>query len=145
MNKKGFTLVELLITIAIVGVIAAIASYGVIGVSNLIKNNLVTAKRELLLSGAESFGEDHQYTLTDTCTIDGATLNQCRYIKVSILYDEYISTTSECEAGPCFKHDVTGLDMHKDVIVIYKRNNRVYAQFDKTYSDDPDEYNSAPN
>lgn len=58
MNKKGFTLTELLATIAILSVVITIAVPAVIGVSNSIKENMYKSKKKLLLQAAKLYGED---------------------------------------------------------------------------------------
>lgn len=130
MNKKGFTLVELLITIVIVGIVATLASYGAVSVSNATKKNLLTAKIELIESGAESYGEDYPYRLTNTCNVDNQTKTNCLNITVFDLIEEgYISPTETCNDIPCLRNNVTGNNMSSDVIAVYKENNRIYASY----------------
>lgn len=57
-NNKGFTLTELLATIVILAVVVLIATPAVIGVSNLIKNNMWDSKRKLIEQSAKLYGED---------------------------------------------------------------------------------------
>lgn len=130
MNKKGFTLVELLITIVIVGIVASLASYGAISVSNATKKNLLTAKIELIESGATSYGEDYPYRLTDTCNIDHQPVQNCLNITVFDLIEEgYISSTETCNNIPCLKNNVTGENMATNEVAVYKENNRIYATY----------------
>lgn len=57
-NKKGFTLTELLATIAILALVAVIATPAVIGVSNSIKKNMFESKQKLIMRAAALAGED---------------------------------------------------------------------------------------
>ena len=58
-NKKGFTLVELLAVIVILGLVATIAIPTSMTISDEIKKNLYCEKVDLLLSDAKRFGNDH--------------------------------------------------------------------------------------
>lgn len=58
LNKKGFTLTELLATIVILSVVVTIAVPSVIGVSNLIKENMYKSKIKLVEKSAKLYGED---------------------------------------------------------------------------------------
>lgn len=57
-NNKGFTLTELLATIAILALVAVIATPAVIGVSNSIKKNMFESKQKLIMRAAALAGED---------------------------------------------------------------------------------------
>ncbi len=141
MNEKGFTLVELLITIVIVGIVATLASYGAISVSNATKKNLLVAKQELILIAAEKMGEDKWSIINSTCTPDGQTVENCIIVSVAELIEEgYLSSSEECNGVPCMRNDVTGKSMNFDEIAIYKRNNRIETELILTSG----EYNIDP-
>lgn len=61
-NKKGFTLTELLATIAILALVATIATPAVIGISNSIKENMYKSKVKLIEQAAKLYGEDNDST-----------------------------------------------------------------------------------
>lgn len=57
-NKKGFTLTELLATIVILALVAVIATPAVIGVSNSIKKNMLESQKKLIMRAAVLAYED---------------------------------------------------------------------------------------
>ena len=59
MNKKGFTLVELLAVIVIIAIVSAIAVVSMNGVRNKIDLKMVESNIDLIISSAKSYGEDH--------------------------------------------------------------------------------------
>ena len=78
MNKKGFTLVELLAVITIIGVISVIAVVSLNGVKKNIDLKTVEKNLDLILIAAKSYGEDH---ISDY-------INQDKTIKVARFKDE---------------------------------------------------------
>ena len=59
MNKKGFTLIEILAVIVIIGVLIAIAVPSTLAISRRMKANMYCTKIEILLSDAKRWGTDH--------------------------------------------------------------------------------------
>ncbi len=59
MNKKGFTLVELLAVIVILAVLVTIAVPSAIAISNRIKTKMYCSKVKLMVEAAELYGQDH--------------------------------------------------------------------------------------
>ena len=136
MNNKGFTLVELLGVIVLLGVIAAIAVPSVTGVSHLIQNNMLEKKVELMEEAAVLYGED----------IKGSIINSdkhykeyvCKSFLVSDLVPEYLSKDNDNE---CLKEesenlgcivDPTDKENYLDLneVIIYYKNKRIYAKID---------------
>ena len=70
MNKKGFTLAELLAVIAILAVITTIAFVSLNGVRKKIDLNIVQSDLELAIVSAKSYGEDHLSSLPRTVSIN---------------------------------------------------------------------------
>lgn len=60
MNKKGFTLVELLSVIVLLGLIMGIASYGVIRAGNKAKERTLLTKIKNIEKAAVLYGQDHK-------------------------------------------------------------------------------------
>lgn len=97
MDKRGFTLVELLAVIVLMGVIIAIGTYGVIGVRTQIKEDLWNSKVNLIEEKAVVYGEDNKNKLSNagTCS-DGTEMhNNCLTIKVKDLIEQNYITTKE--------------------------------------------------
>ena len=90
MNNKGFTLVELLVTLVLLGIIATISITGVVSVMNNSKNSEYKVLLKNIDTGAKMFYEDCEYgslSGKDICknnkTDDGS--NTIYTIKVSDL------------------------------------------------------------
>lgn len=58
-NKKGFTLVELIATIAVIGLLLVISTGAIINSIGGAKSNITDAKKELLFSTAELYFDDN--------------------------------------------------------------------------------------
>lgn len=61
MNNKGFTLVELLVTLVLLGIIATISITGVVSVMNNSKNSEYKVLLKNIDTGAKMFYEDCEY------------------------------------------------------------------------------------
>ena len=79
MNKKGFTLVELLATIIILGLLALLASTSVTKVIKESKGDLYTTQIKLVESAAEAWGAENIDKLPDD--------NECKYLTIKNLQD----------------------------------------------------------
>lgn len=66
--KKGFTIVEIIASIAIVLIITVIAVPNILKISDENKIKVYEGKINLALSAAEEYGNDYIDTLTSTCT-----------------------------------------------------------------------------
>lgn len=116
MNKKGFTLTELLATIAILSVVITIAVPAVIGVSNSIKENMYKSKIKLILQNAKLYGEDN-YITSET------------RIRISDLCDKnYIKKDDGLESG-CLKNPKDNKLMDSCEIILTTTNSRVVASW----------------
>ena len=119
-NKKGFTLVELLAVIVILGLVAVIAVPASMTVSDGIKKNMLCEKVDLLLSDAKRFGNDHLGTLRK------AGERNC-YIPITVqtLIDKGIIKKEQDSGGITNPYD--GSSMTNRTIGIYYKNKRAYA------------------
>ena len=85
MNKKGFTLVEVLLVVVIIGII------GVITIPNIIDS--LQASREksgktvenILLNSLELYNEDHKIDLWDYTSDTATDINKCKSITLATL------------------------------------------------------------
>ena len=71
-KKRGFTLMELLVVVAIIGILAAIVMVSLNTARNKGKNGAVKAQMAQLRSAAEMFSEDNSGSFTGWCA-DGET------------------------------------------------------------------------
>ena len=62
-NKKGFTLVEILVVVALISVIMIIAIPSIMSVNKKMNEREFAAKKELIISAAEMYGKDNKDSL----------------------------------------------------------------------------------
>ncbi len=136
MNNKGFTLTELLATIAILAIITSIATFGIMAVANSIKKNMLDTKKEIIIKGATLYGQENRISLTGTCQIETETVNNCKVVSVADIQEKYLNTKDKCGEVECFKNNVTDKDMKDDTIAVYVKYNRIYAKFIQNFSDE---------
>ena len=148
MNKKGFTLVELMSVLVIMTIIMMLGTYSVQKLNIVINRDLWTSKVKLIEKAAVKFGEDHKNILTDTCNIDGSKKTQCKQIKVQTLIDRgYIRTKEyQKDKNGAFIVDLegnksktiindnknygdVGYYVNENNVKVYIENNFVYAKF----------------
>ena len=122
MNKKGFTLVELLVTISIIISLTAIVIVGVVSISNRSKEQAYERVKEQIITAAEQYfdskeyvfegladdaygvitvgmlvNEDYLNRVTDPRT--GESVNPCSQVQVSRKDGRYVSEFKEYENG----------------------------------------------
>lgn len=133
MKKSGFTLIELLVVIAILSLIMAIAFPRIGGVTDTIKEEMLSSKLDLIEEGAVMLGEDIRGSiLSSMFTYKDF---KCKQIFVKDLVPDYIDADND---NPCMINaddkvgcivDPTGDDKYLDLVpvIIYIQNNRVKA------------------
>ena len=137
MNKKGFTMVELLVVIVILAIVVVIAVPSIAGINNLIKNNMLEKKAEIIEEAAVLYGQD----------IKGAVIASqekyknysCKSIIISKLVPYYLDKDND---NVCLDEDSEGtvgciVDpsdnakyMDKTEVIIYYKNKRIHAVVD---------------
>ena len=120
--NKGFTLVELLAVIVLLGLLATIAVPSAIGISNNIKKNMYCEKVDMIISDAKRWGDGHLSQLSDNCY---------KALTVKDLVNQGI-TSKEDHEGFFVENPFTGDAMDSNEIGIYLMNNRAYAFFIET-------------
>ena len=130
--NKGFTLVELLIVMSIIGLIAVIAVPSSITISKKIKQKMLDSKIELIAKGAIVWGQQNKSKLTET----DADSNKCKTLTIKDLLDENALEPDEVESGEKKLLNPTNSGSLNDCQVkIFIKNKRVYATYLKTVSD----------
>ena len=132
-NNKGFTLVELLSVIVIMGIILLVAVPSVFGISKTIKDNMYCTKVHNLESAAKLYGSDYQDDFDDK-----------GYIKVDVktIIDNnlYKKETDECTLGDedkgCVVDPRDESVMDNKTITIVKTGQRFYAYYDFSNEED---------
>lgn len=89
MKKRGFTLIELMIVIAIIGILAAIAIPNFRKAREQAREKACYANMRVLLGAIEMYNMDHSAMISD-CSGDGtiSTLISGQYLKSKISYPE---------------------------------------------------------
>lgn len=130
MNKKGFTLVELLAVIVILSLVITITSFSVMKIRNNSLRDLVDTKVGDLEASAILYGQENNDILDSKCNIDGVDYNFCRIVSVyDLISNGYYETREVNESNKKdLINNVTRKSMLCDELYIYRKNNRVYAK-----------------
>lgn len=137
MGKKGFTLMELLAVIVVLGIIATIAVPSIIGIHNAINKDMLDKKVEIIEEAAKLYGSDMKNSIINSSLKYKG--NSCRSIIVSDLYPNYLDKDNDNE---CLKSTSTGtvgcivnpsdknnyLDKYE--VIIYYKNKSIKAVVD---------------
>ena len=133
MNKKGFTFIELLAIIVLIGLITLIAIPSIKLADRKIQNKNYETKKELIKKAAENYGEDNKdILLYSTSTTYTDPSNNVSYPSINIkvrdlLNNGYVSKDTGLKNADIL-NPVTGVSILNEDIVVYYKNNRVYAK-----------------
>ena len=133
MNKKGFTLVEILSTIVLIALLLGLGIPGVMKISDNMKKRAYNTKVDLIEQAAGLWGQDNKTRLqSDDCNIDGKEY-KCKKISIdNLIGDDYLEADGKDGSN---NYIYTNPETDKNIIncevFVYKKNNRVYAHFDK--------------
>lgn len=125
MKKKGFTLVELLAVIVILGVIATISIFSVSGIFSSSKEGIAKDKIMNIESAAVNYVQTKNISLDESCTVNGTKYNFCKKFTVKFLLQENFLESHD-EGGKVI-NDTTGESMENDVIAVYRKAGKLYA------------------
>ena len=121
MNKKGFTLVELLAVVVLLAVVTTLAVPAVIGISNNIKKNMLETKLDLIEESAKLYGQDNMSYINSyggSITID-----------IEDLLDEgYLTKDKDDEEAGYIVNPVDNSSLNSWDVYIYIKNKRVVAE-----------------
>ena len=146
-NKKGFTLVELLSVIVLIGLLLGIGIPGISRISSNMKKKSLNTKIDLIEQSGIFWGQDNKAMLQSSqCFIDDdETIASCKKISINeLISDDYLD--SESYEDVIYKNPNNDINLaniscddSNDVentvkdnsccVNVYKKNNRVYAHF----------------
>lgn len=131
-NKKGFTLVELLGVIIILGLVITISFTSINAVKKNSLENLVETKKNAIVQAAILYGQDNPNVLVENSVTNDCQGNQyCAKLTVEFLIEnnyidsEYINNDN---GKYDMINDVTGESMINQEVLVYRQNNRIYAK-----------------
>lgn len=148
MNKKGFTLVEILAVLVIIAVVSLIGTVSITGVRRKMEENLFKNKLGEIISAASKWGEDNKSALDDKDSLNRYYKNKTvgflitsGYLETeeainTTKYDQYTCGSSKSdengyiEDGLCKNVITNNVDykvLNSLVVKIYRSNNRVYS------------------
>ena len=136
-NRNGFTLVELLIVIVILGIIVTIAVSSIAGITNMINQNMLEKKAEIIEEAATLLGQDIKGSImASNLTYNGS---PCRNFIVSDLVPTYLdkdndntclNSESTSEIGCIVNPADSNKYMDQMKVIIYYKNKRIHAKVD---------------
>ena len=122
-NKKGFTLIEILCVIVLIGILSVIATISIVNLSSKSKENLYCAKIELIENIAESYGIKYELELNNSNEL----YNGYKSLKIKVR-----TLVDAGKLEPDKKHDVINPKdntiMNDIDIILYLKNNQIKAE-----------------
>ncbi|MBQ3021034.1 MAG: prepilin-type N-terminal cleavage/methylation domain-containing protein [Bacilli bacterium] len=135
MNKKGFTLVEILSVIVLISLLLGLGIPGVMKISENMKKKSLNTKIKLIEEAGVFWGQDNKtllQSITDCEIDDSGAESNCYKISISSLISEdYLDKENNSNS---YMNPVNNKDLAIDEnckVHVYKKNNRVYAYFGK--------------
>lgn len=140
MNKKGFTLVEILAVLVIIVVVSLIGTVSITGVKRKMEENLFKNKLGEIISAASKWGEDNKSELDTEKTVgflitNGYLETEEAINPVKYNYEDKCGSDKNDEngykEGELCKNVITNNVDYKVLnsleVKIYRSNNRVYS------------------
>ena len=142
MNKKGFTLVEILAVLVIIVVVSLIGTVSITGVKRKMEENLFKNKLGEIISAASKWGEDNKSELNTEPAKTVGFLITNGYLEteeainpVKYNYEDKCGSDKNDENGykegelckNVITNNVDYIVLNSLVVKIYRSNNRVYS------------------
>lgn len=117
MNKRGFTLVELLAVIAIIGILSLVVVPNVMNISKNVNIRLAEEKKDLIVSAGELYGTNNPdiFGGTDIVYVSVQKLIDAEYLEIDTKHGEMNCNTKcdidgGCIGNPACEEGASGLD-----------------------------------
>lgn len=141
MNKKGFTLTELLAVIVILAVVGLIGTVSITGVKKKMNENMFRNKLAEVISAGSKWGEDNKEELNPSTVKTVGSLIVSNYLNTEekVLPEKYDYSAAACtgeggkmetSTGLCTMVITNNVDykiINSLKLKIYRENNRVYT------------------
>lgn len=143
MNKKGFTLIEILAVIVILAVVMLIGTVSVTGIKAKMQRNMFESKLDLIIGGAKAWGQDNKSEISPSNSSNVGDRYIEDLIELKYIDTEEVARFSDYNAClPQNKIPLTGTpEKCKNVItnniigvVINKLSVRVYLDHNRVYA-----------
>jgi len=133
MNKKGFTLVELLAVIVILGIVATLAYSSVTTIQKNIEEDMFEKKADIIEEAAIMYGDDIlRTTLANKTSGEKYNGGYCATITVKELVEKgYLDKDNDntCGNGCVVDPNNSNVSLDNNNIIIYYKNKRIRAKF----------------
>ncbi len=132
MNKKGFTLVELLSVLVLIGLLLGLAIPGINKISSNMKKKSYSKKVSLVESAAILWGQDNRTLLqtNNDCKLSTDETVSCYKITIgNLIENNYLD--SDNNSGE-YTNPKNNKNMKDCAVFVYKENNRVYAELNNS-------------
>ena len=125
MNKKGFTLIDLLCVIVLLALITVLATTGIMSLSKSSKENMYCAKVEIIENIAKEYAVKYEKELNNSTDL----YNGYKSIKIKV-NDLVLSGDLEADKDNNVLSPIDNSIMNDIEIIIYLKNNRINAYID---------------
>ena len=118
MNEKGFTLVEMIATIAIILIIAALIIPNLVDMQKDTKEDLLNSKISLIEAKAKAYAMDHLDTFTSPISIE------------YLIENSYLDGDKENKT--IMTNPVTGKNINKCTVTLTYNGSKVIADYNES-------------
>lgn len=133
MNKKGFTLIEVLAVIVLLGLLVGIAVPNILRSQTKAKEKTLSTKVKNIERAAVLWGQDNKADVLDgnSCTGTFKTSSNCEKAK-ELFVKDLIPNYIKADDGTNIKNPVSNKSMNDCKITVYTKYGKIYATYDKT-------------
>ena len=136
LNNKAFTLIELVVIIALLGIIAIIVTPMILNGGDNAKKALLNQKIENIESAAVTYGQDNREKFTKTCNSDGEPCkditSNCYCYNGTIKVKDLITAKvlNPDQDSDDIINPLTKESLKEEEIILYQKYGKIYAYID---------------